>query len=139
TSTPNVQPYTTLAPPTITPDSGQSKIYGNNDPTLTYQQSGLVQNAMVDGVLLNDTLTGALSRAQYGSLAGENVGSYGITQGTLTASSNYKTTFTPNVQYAINQASLTITPDSGQSKIYGNNDPTLTYQQPSLSHKAMVY
>jgi hypothetical protein len=138
TFTPNVQFAINQASLTITPDIGQSKTYGTNDPTLTYQQTGLVQNVMVDGVLLNDTLTGALSRAQYGTLPGENVGSYAITQGSLAASSNYALTFAPNVQYQINQASLVITPDSGRSKIYGNNDPTLTYQQTGLVQNVTV-
>ena len=34
-------------------------------------------------------LTGALARAQSGTLAGEQVGGYAITQGTLAADSNY--------------------------------------------------
>ena len=60
--------------------SAQSKVYGATDPALTLTQTGL---------LGSDTLTGALTRA-----AGENVGNYGITQGTVAASGNYNLTFT---------------------------------------------
>jgi len=61
-----------------------------NDPTLTYTSTGLV-NATVDGVVLNDTgsVTGSLSRASYGTLAGEQVGTFAITVGSLAATSNY--------------------------------------------------
>ena len=69
----------TKATVTVTADA-QSKVYGEADPTLTYQVSGLVGN---------DALTGALSRD-----AGENVGTYAITQGTLSAGDNYDMNFT---------------------------------------------
>ena len=64
---------------TVTADS-QTKTYGDADPELTYEVSGLVGE---------DKLTGALSRAE-----GENVGEHAITQGTLAAGSNYTLTFT---------------------------------------------
>ena len=57
-----------------------SKIEGEADPALTYTVTGLV---------CSDTLTGTLTRA-----AGEAVGTYAITQGTLKASDNYTMTFT---------------------------------------------
>ena len=64
---------------TVTAEA-KSKVYGETDPALTYTSAGLVGN---------DQLTGSLTRE-----AGENVGSYSITQGTLSASSNYTLTFT---------------------------------------------
>jgi len=98
---------------TVTADS-KSKIYGTNDPALTYQ--------ITAGKLIgNDKLTGALTRD-----AGENVGNYPITQGTLTASANYNFTY-QKADLAITKASLTVTADP-QSKVYGTNDPALTYQ-----------
>jgi len=100
---------------TITPNSGQGKIYGNVDPTLTYSVGGL-------GLAFADTISGALARA-----AGENVGDYAITQGSLSASSNYSVSFTSGVTFGISPRSIVIDPDSGQGKIYGNIDPTLTY------------
>ena len=124
--TPGVTFAINAAAATATPDSGQHKTYGLNDPTLTYGTTGLV-NGIVDGVTINDTLTGALTRADYGTLAGEQVGNHTITQGTLASSTNYTLSFTPGVTFAINAAAATATPDSGQHKTYGLNDPTLTY------------
>jgi hypothetical protein len=60
----------------------QSKQYGAPDPTLTYTTSGLVNG---------DQLTGSLTRAP-----GEDVGTYAITMGTLSAGPNYKVSFTGN-------------------------------------------
>ena len=50
----------------------------------------------------------------------------------LAASSNYSLSFTSGVNFAINQAPLTVTPTSGQNKTYGTNDPTLSYTQQGL-------
>ncbi|GFO60582.1 hypothetical protein GMST_29070 [Geomonas silvestris] len=60
----------------------QSKGFGSLDPILAYQYSGLVpaDSAQV--------FSGALSRAR-----GEAPGSYGITQGTLSAGGNYSISF----------------------------------------------
>ena len=58
---------------------GCSKTYGEADPELTYTATGLIGE---------DKLSGKLTRTE-----GENVGEYAITQGTLTAGSNYKITF----------------------------------------------
>lgn len=61
---------------TVTADA-KTKVYGAADPGLTYTLSG--------GTLAgSDQLTGALARAP-----GEGVGTYGITQGSLTAGTNY--------------------------------------------------
>ena len=71
--------------------NAQGKVYGAADPSLTYS---------VTGFQFGETaalMTGALDR-----LAGENVGSYGIGQGTLAAGSNYTLAYTG--------ADLTITP-----------------------------
>lgn|GEM_PF-949564 len=57
----------------------QSKFLGELDPVLTYQSTGLVNG---------DTLSGFLSR-----VAGETVGNYAITQGTLAATRNYRMAF----------------------------------------------
>ena len=61
---------------TITPDSGQSKVYGASDPTLTYTANPALESG--------DGFTGALGRA-----AGENAGNYAITLGNLSAGPNY--------------------------------------------------
>ena len=67
---------------TVTADA-KSKTQGEADPALTYT---------VDGLVAGDTITGSLSRE-----AGEDPGTYAITQGTLTAGDNYEITFTSAV------------------------------------------
>ena len=74
----------------------QTKIYGSADPALTY------------GVPAWSTATlgcvhGALRRA-----TGEDVGSYAITQGTLSAGANYAINFT-GANLSITPALLTVT------------------------------
>lgn len=65
---------------TVTADP-QSKVYGDADPDLTYQ--------ITSGLLVGtDTITGALSRN-----SGEDVGTYAITQGSLSAGPNYDLTY----------------------------------------------
>ena len=58
----------------------KTKVYGSTDPALTYTSSGLIGS---------DSLSGALTRA-----AGENVGSYDILVGTLSAGANYTLSYT---------------------------------------------
>jgi hypothetical protein len=102
----------------VTADN-QSKVYGDNDPLLTYQ--------VTSGVLVNgDTFSGSLTRT-----AGESVGTYAIQQGTLTAGSNYTLAFVDGT-LGITPQALTVTADN-QSKVYGDNDPLLTYQLTSGS------
>ena len=58
--------------------NNQSKIYGADDPALTYTSIPLVD------------FTGSLQR-----VAGENVGTYSVNQGNLSAGDNYDITFNP--------------------------------------------
>lgn len=83
----------TRRPVTITPDPGQKKEEGQADPTLTYTVTS-------GSVVAGETLQGALSRA-----AGEAVGNYAITQGTLTndLNPNYDISFTGNVTFEISE------------------------------------
>lgn len=78
-------------PVTVTPRSGQSKVYGESDPSI---------RATYRGTVSGETLSGRLSRE-----SGESVGRYRITMGTLESS---------NPNYAITLASETfeITPKS---------------------------
>jgi len=108
----------TARPITITADP-QSKVYGNADPALTYQITS-------GSLAFSDTVVGALTRA-----AGENVGIYAITQGTLAISdgnggNNYNLTFV-GANLTITARPITITADP-KSKTYGDADPSLTYQ-----------
>ena len=77
--------------------NAMSKTYGDNDPVLTYTLQGLVGS---------DVITGSLSRE-----AGEDVGTYAITQGELTAGVNYIITYT-GASFTITRKPLTITADS---------------------------
>src|SRR6187397_2357575 len=98
---------------TVTAD-GKTKTYGDADPSLTYQ--------VTTGSLVNsDTFSGSLTR-----LAGEDVGSYAIQQGTLALSSNYALTFV-GANLSITTRGITVTAD-GKTKTYGDADPSLTYQ-----------
>ncbi|WP_461631437.1 MBG domain-containing protein [Labilibaculum euxinus] len=98
---------------TVTVDAGQTKVYGDADPTFTYTTSSALESG--------DSFTGALSRA-----TGEDVGSYAITIGTLSAGSNYDLTFVSKA-FSITQKAITVTANTGQTKVYGDADPTFTY------------
>ncbi|HET9713086.1 MAG TPA: MBG domain-containing protein, partial [Pyrinomonadaceae bacterium] len=108
----------TARPITITADP-KSKTYGDADPALTYQITS-------GSLAFSDTIVGALTRA-----AGQNVGTYAITQGTLAISdgnggNNYNLTFV-GANLTITARPITITADP-QTKVYGNADPSFTYQ-----------
>jgi hypothetical protein len=101
---------------TVTPASDQSKTYGAADPVFTYTTS--------PALVGTDSLTGVLSR-----VSGDNVGSYAITQGTVTTANNANYTVTLSgtpVNFTINKLAVTVTADA-KSKTYGSDDPTLTY------------
>ncbi|WP_264521065.1 MBG domain-containing protein [Flavobacterium sp. N1994] len=97
---------------TITPISGQSKTYGAANPTYGYAASPIP----------DVSITGALGR-----VVGENVNTYAYSLGDLSAGSNYALVLGGSATFAITQATVTITPTSGQSKTYGAADPTYTY------------
>jgi len=96
---------------TVTPDAGQSKVFGASDPTFTYTASPDV------------TLTGALARQ-----TGENVGTYAYDLGDLSGGTDYTLVLaeTPP-SFEITPATVTVTPDAAQSKVVGESDPTFTY------------
>ena len=78
---------------TITADA-KTKVYGETDPELTYTYEGLFSGS---------SFTGKLSRE-----SGENVGTYAITQGTLSAGDNYEITYT-GANLTITEAQMSIT------------------------------
>ncbi len=102
----------TIAPAALTVTAvPQTKIYGSADPVLAY--------ALTTGALVGtDSFTGALARD-----AGENVGSYAIQLGTLTAGPNYAVSYVG--------ASLTITKAAANVAVAGY---TVTYD--GTSHTA---
>ncbi|KAA5570019.1 hemagglutination activity domain-containing protein, partial [Pseudomonas aeruginosa] len=101
----------------------KTKVYGVADPSLTYQVSGLK-----NGDSAGSILTGGLNRA-----AGENVGVYGINQGDLALNSgNYDLSYQGN-NLTITKAQLNVIAD-GKTKVYGDADPSLTYQVSGLKN-----
>ena len=118
----NYEIHYTTANLTINPKSltvtaiDKSKTYGDADPELTYTSEGLINS---------DAITGSLSRE-----AGENAGTYAISQGTITAGDNYSMTYVP-AYLTINPKSLTVTAEA-KSKTYGDADPVLTYTSEGL-------
>jgi len=111
----------TAKPVTITATAGQHKTYGELDPsTFAYSTTNLAYS---------DKFSGALSRAD-----GETVANYAIGLNTLTivdgsavnVASDYAITYV-GATFAIDKLTVAVTANSGQSKIYGQNDPTFTY------------
>jgi len=98
---------------TIIADAGHSKIYGDSDPVLTYTTNFQL--------MPGDSFTGSLSREE-----GENTGIYEINQGTLSPGPNYTTVFIP-ANFEIYEKDIVVTADAGQTKVYGDADPELTY------------
>ena len=94
----------------VTADA-KAKTYGQADPELTYTVTGLVGD---------DTLTGELTREP-----GEAKGTYAIRQGTVAASDDYVIDYT-GADLTIAEKTLNITAHA-QSKVYGAEDPVLTY------------
>ena len=102
----------TTADLTVTADN-QTKTYGDTDPELTYTATGLKGD---------DTLTGALERN-----AGEDVGSYAITQGSLAAGSNYTLTFT-GANLTITARPVTLSWSTPTSFTYDGSEHSVTAQ-----------
>jgi hypothetical protein len=107
----------TTRPVTVTADA-KSKTYGNADPALTFTNTSLGAGVPIAGALARD--------------AGETVGAYAITRGSVTdaANSNYAITYVP-ANLTIDRRDVTVTA-SAQSKIYGDANPALTFTNSSL-------
>lgn len=87
-----------------------SKTYGEQDPELTYFVT----------LLEGDTLIGSLSREE-----GEIVGDYSYNLGSL-KNDNYQLKLVGNNKFTINKRNANVIPNA-VSKVYGNQDPELTY------------
>jgi hypothetical protein len=92
-----------------------TKVFGDPDPELTYQ---IISGSIAGN---GDAFTGVLIRE-----AGEGVGTYKITMGTLALSSNYNLDYI-EADFSIGRSVIVVTADS-KSKTYGEEDPPLTYQ-----------
>ncbi len=107
---------------TVTPTAEQSKVYGQNDPALTYSYTGAEANE-------TPAFDGALTRA-----AGDNVDTYVISQGNLALkdngsfkANNYKLVVATGVTFKITRKALTVSGASVADKTYdGNVDATVT-------------
>lgn len=117
--------YIEKATVTVKPDeSSLTKVYGGEDPAMTYQAAGLIGG---------DTLSGHLSRQ-----TGEDAGTYPVDVGTLTAGENYE------VVLAEGPWEFTITPRSirvqigGAAGIYGDQ-PVLTGVELTLEEGSMGF
>jgi hypothetical protein len=114
------QSYTLTIDPatlTVTPDAGQSMVYGAAVPTLTYAASGFVNG---DPASL---LTGSLGTT---APATSPVGSYAFTLGTLAAGSNYTVALAANpTTFAVTPATLLVTA-SNAARTYGVANPPFT-------------
>ena len=96
----------------ITADAGQTKVFGDSDPapyTYTYAPA-LVGADVINGLM--------------GRISGENVGTYAYTIGTLTAGMNYSLSVALTPEFSITSKAIVITADAGQTKVFGNSDPT---------------
>jgi hypothetical protein len=92
-------------------EAGQSKVFGSTDPEVfTY--------TFAPDLLSNDSISGKLSRQ-----AGENVGVYNFSLGTLSADSNYSLSLSLINDFSIVPQNIVITPNPGQTKDYGTSDP----------------
>ena len=92
---------------TVTADA-KSRAYGDANPALTYQVGG-------SGLVNGDTLSGALATP---ATTASNVGTYGITQGTLAASGNYALNYAA-ANLTVTQRAITVTADA-KSRAYGD-------------------
>ena len=92
------------------------RAYGDANPALTYQVGG-------SGLVNGDTLSGALATS---ATTASNVGVYGITQGTLAASTNYALNYA-SANLTVTPRSITVTADLRVAP-YGDANPALTYQ-----------
>ncbi|MEW6645207.1 MAG: MBG domain-containing protein [Pseudomonadota bacterium] len=99
---------------TATADA-KNRVYGDANPAFTYTLGGA-------GLVNGDTLSGSLASP---ATATSNVGSYAITQGSLSASSNYALTYT-GATLTVMPRAITVTADA-KSRIYGDANPAFTY------------
>ncbi|HET6851885.1 MAG TPA: MBG domain-containing protein, partial [Pyrinomonadaceae bacterium] len=103
----------------VTATAGQFKTYGAADPVFAY--------TITSGSLaFTDAFTGALSR-----VAGQNVGLYAITIGTLAVNdgnsgNNYNLSLVSN-NFEIRKRAISIKADA-KTKTFGDPDPALTFQ-----------
>ncbi|MBT2564747.1 gliding motility-associated C-terminal domain-containing protein, partial [Pedobacter sp. ISL-68] len=92
--------------------AAKSKNYGDADPALTY--------TFAPALVTGESFSGSLSR-----MAGENVGTYPINQGSLALNANYTLNYT-GANLIIAKKTIMVTA-AAKNKSYGDADPALTY------------
>jgi hypothetical protein len=107
----------------VTPDSGQSREYGDANPVLTYVLSRTTTGATGAALVNGNTLTGALASAADGT---STVGNYAITQGDLAASGNYTLSVTSDRTMAVTPRLITVRAND-LMRDGGRPNPPLTY------------
>ena len=106
----------TVKPITVTAIAA-SKVFGASDPVFTYTSSDA-----------STTFSGTLSR-----VAGESVGTYAMTTGTLTVvGGNYTISSFVPANLSITVKPITVTAIAA-SKVFGASDPTFTYTSSDAS------
>ncbi len=109
---PTLNATVSTLPVTITPTASQSKIYSQPEPTFVYNNTALIGS---------DSVSGALGR-----IAGENVGTYSYTLGSLNAGGNYALALATGTSFAIAKKDVTVSA-TGINKIYdGSSVATVT-------------
>lgn len=104
---------------TVIADAGQTKVYGNADPAVySFTASPAVGTVLDNGEVIS--FTGALGR-----ISGQTVGTYAIEQNDL-ANSNYSIIYNTD-NFVITPLAVTVTADPGQTKVYGEVNPTYSY------------
>src|SRR5206468_8341310 len=103
----------------VTATAGQFKTYGDPDPVFAYTVTS-------GSLAYMDSFTGALSR-----VAGQNVGLYAITIGSLAISdgnsgNNYMLSFVSS-NFEIKKRPMQVTAKKGNFKNDGDADPPLAY------------
>ena len=103
------------AKPIIVTAEAKSKVYGASDPALTF-------TTPVGSLVGSDTLSGSLTRG-----AGSNVGTYVISQGTVTTANNPRYVISyVGANFSITEKNLTITAEN-KSINSGGATPTFTF------------
>ncbi|MBB1138106.1 T9SS type A sorting domain-containing protein [Myroides sp. WP-1] len=96
----------------------KTKVYGQADPALTFVASGFKNNDTAETLI-----TGALAR-----VAGENVATYAINSGSIALTNPNYTLIYNESQLVIDPALLSVYPSANMTKVYGQADPTLTFE-----------
>lgn len=95
----------------ITATAGQTKVFGTADPApFTY--------TFAPALIGTDVITGFMGRN-----AGENVGNYAFTIGTLTAGTNYSLSVAVAPTFSVTTKAIVVTANAGQTKVFGTADP----------------